>query len=198
MDIDDKSSEKSNDIFEDDSEIDSIMDTQADNTDYDDNTDDGDDTDDDENNNIDHENGDYDERAWTYIVKPVIQRHKSLFKEKCNEYENDGMSNKNAKRFASDDMYRVYKAGVILQYERLITTMKQLEDSKHHKKILQDLNYFLNKGHMYEKALKLALRKNDDLFYEIIDKTDDESSEEDDSDEDEVTSDEDDSATEVN
>ena len=60
--------------------------------------------------------------------------------------------------FASDDMYRLYKAGVILRYERLIIIMKQLEDSKHHKKIMRDLNLFLNKGHTHEKALKLALR----------------------------------------
>ena len=175
MDIDDKSSEKSNDIFEDVSEVDSIMDTEADNTDDDDK---------------DHEDDDYDERAWKYIVKPVLQRHESVLKEKCNEYENDGMSIENAKRFASDDMYRLYKAGVILRYERLIIIMKQLEDSKHHKKIMRDLNQFLNKGHTHEKALKLALRKNDDLFYEILDKTDDESSDEEDSDEDEGTSEE--------
>ena len=89
-------------------------------------------------------------------------------------------------------MYRLYKAGVILRYERLITIMKQLEDNKHHKKIQRDLTRFLNKGHMHEKVLKLALRKNDDLFYEILDKTDDETSDEEESDEDEETSDEDD------
>ena len=91
MDVDETNSKTSSDIFEEHSEFDSIMDTQADNTDDDDDTDDGDNTDDDY---IDHENEDYDERAWKCIVKPVMQRHKSLFKEKCNEYEKDGMSNK--------------------------------------------------------------------------------------------------------
>ena len=71
MDIDDKSSEKSNDIFEDDSEVDSIMDTQADNNDDDDNTDDGHDTDD---GDQDHEDGDYGERAWTCVIKRCLKK----------------------------------------------------------------------------------------------------------------------------
>ena len=34
---------------------------------------------------------------------------------------------------------------------------------------MRDVERFENKGNSYEKALRLALKKNDGLFYEIID-----------------------------
>ena len=119
-------------------------------------------------------------KAWDDLVKPVLNRYKDNLKDKCEDYEKDGISPEDAKRFASEDMYKIYKAEVILQYERLVKVMQQLEKSGQHQKIMRDVGLFENKGHPYEKALRLALRKNDGLFYEIIyADNDEETSEED-------------------
>ena len=74
-------------------------------------------------------------------------------------------------------MYRVYKADVILQYERLTNIMHQLGKSRYHKKIMRDVERFKSRGQTYEKALRLALRRNHDLFYEIIDPVEEDVSE---------------------
>ena len=111
------------------------------------------------------------------MVKPVLQKHKDTFRDKCEDYENDGMSPENAERFASEDMYRTYKADVILQYERLVNIMHQLGKNRHHKKIIRDVERFQSRGQTYEKALRLALRRNNDIFYEIIDSVEEDVSE---------------------
>ena len=124
-------------------------------------------------------------RAWDDIVKPVLKRHKDTLMGKCEDYEKEGISPEDAKRFASEDMYKIYKADIILKYERLVKVMQQLEKNGHHQKIMRDVDRFENKGHTYEKALRLALRKNEDIFYEIIDDNDAETSEDDDEEEEE-------------
>ena len=124
------------------------------------------DEDSDEDMDIDEIDG---RKAWDDLVKPVLNRYKDNLKEKSEDYDQDGISPEDAKRFASEDMYKIYKADVILQYERLVKVMQQLEKSGQHQKIMRDVERFENKGHTYEKALRLALRKNDGLFYEIID-----------------------------
>ena len=74
-------------------------------------------------------------------------------------------------------MYNIYKADVILHYERLLIIMHQLRKSRHHKKIVRDVERFQSRGQTYEKALRLALRRNHDLFYEIIDHVEEDISE---------------------
>ena len=97
-------------------------------------------------------------KAWDDLVKPVLNRYKDNIKDKCEDYEQDGISPSDVKRFASEDMYKIYKADVLLQYERLVKVMQQLEKSGH-QKIMRDVERFENKGHTYEKALRLALKK---------------------------------------
>ena len=118
-----------------------------------------------------------DEKAWEDLVKPILQKHKDTFRDKCEDYENDGMTPENAERFASEDMYHTYKADIILQYERLVNIMHRLGKSRHHKKILRDVERFQSRGQTYEKALRLALKRNHDLFYEIIDHVEEDVSE---------------------
>ena len=75
------------------------------------------------------------------------------------------------------NVHRIYKADVILQYERLTNIMHQLGKSRYHKKIMRDVERFKSRGQTYEKALRLALRRNHDLFYEIIDPVEEDVSE---------------------
>ena len=132
---------------------------------------------DEESDDIEDSEDEFDEKAWEDLVKPVLQKHKERFRDKCEDYENNGMSPENAERFASEDMYHTYKADIILQYERLVNIMHQLGKSRHHKKILRDVERFQSRGQTYEKALRLALKRNHDIFYEIIDNVEEDVSE---------------------
>ena len=47
---------------------------------------------DEESDNIDDSEDEADEKAWEKLVKPVLEKHKDTFRDKCDDYENDGMS----------------------------------------------------------------------------------------------------------
>ena len=118
----------------------------------------------DEKSKVEAENEEDNEEVWMFIVKPVLQTHADTLKFKCDYYKKKGVTPDIAKMFASDDIFRLYKANVKQSYEHIVTAMHALEKSKHHKKIIGDVYKFMDKGCIYQKAL----RKHDELFDDII------------------------------
>lgn len=112
-----------------------------------------------------------DDTAWDELVLQSFEKYKDTFDDARASYENSGMPSDEAKRLAFEDMHHIYKGDVALQYEQMLNNMHHLEKSRYHEKIMEDVEQF-QENHPYEKALRLAIRKNKDLFYEIIDNVD--------------------------
>ena len=68
--------------------------------------------------------------------------------------------------------------------------MNGLENSAYHQKFMNDIERFENRGYLYKKAIKAALKKNKHVFDQILNQF------EPDSDEDSSDEDEDDSSDE--
>ena len=123
----------------------------------------------DDKSGVEAENGDDNERVWMFIVKSGLQKHADILTIKCDNYKKKGMTPETARRFASEDIFHLYKADVKQSYKHIVTAMHALEKSKHHKKIMGDVYKFIDRGDVYEKAIVLSLRINDKLLNEIID-----------------------------
>ena len=77
------------------------------------------------------------------------------------------MSQSDVERRANDDMRTTYKKGLISMYKRLLTYMNGFENSAYHKKFMNDIERFENRGYLRKKAIKAALKKNKHVFDQI-------------------------------
>ena len=53
-------------------------------------------------------------------------------------------------------------------YKNLLTYINGLDDSAYHQKFMNDIERFENRGYLYKKAIKAALKKNKHVFDQIL------------------------------
>ena len=105
-----------------------------------------------------------DETVWEDLAQQAVNKHADMFNAKLEDYEVTGLSDDEAKQRASDDMQATYKRELKDKYNQLLMWINGLEKSNYHKKILKDVERFNNSGSTYEKAVKLAIKKNHFIF----------------------------------
>ena len=122
----------------------------------------------DDDSATEEEDNDDDDSPWNQLVKPALEKYADELNASMASYEAKGMPPEEMIRFAMDDHYNILKADVKIRYGNMLNLTQELSKDEHHRKIMQDVKHFVKKGYTYEGALALALKKNDDLFAEIV------------------------------
>ena len=122
----------------------------------------------DDDSATEEEDNDDDDSPWNQLVKPALEKYADELNASMASYEAKGMPPEEMIRFAMDDHYNILKADVKIRYGNMLYLTQELSKDEHHRKIMQDVKHFVKKGYTYEGALALALKKNDDLFAEIV------------------------------
>ena len=133
---------------------------------------------DDDSATEEEDDDDDDNSPWSQLVKPALEKYADELNESMASYEAKGMSPEEVIRFAIDDLYYILKTDVKIRYGNMLNLTHELLKDEHHRKIMQDVNHFVKRGYAYKDAIALALKKNDDLFVEIVQYIDDDEEEE--------------------
>ena len=132
----------------------------------------------DDDSATEEEDDDDDNSPWSQLVKPALEKYADELNESMASYEAKGMSPEEVIRFAIDDLYYILKTDVKIRYGNMLNLTHELLKDEHHRKIMQDVNHFVKRGYAYKDAIALALKKNDNLFVEIVQYIDDDEEEE--------------------
>ena len=109
----------------------------------------------------------YDDSIWIKMVQEVYDDNNESYQEIKQQYKDEGMEPDEAERKATEDMHSKYKKDLRASYKRLLTYMNAMENSSYHKKFMDDIDEFEEDS--YGNAVKMALKKNDGLFDDILD-----------------------------
>ena len=110
-----------------------------------------------------------DESGWDNLINEAYAQHDDRYQKKVEIYENKGFSNKQAELKASEDLHSKYKKSLTKIYKQYILHMLRLEHNAHHNKIMEDVDYFINEMfYDLEEAVNIAVRKNKDIFEELL------------------------------
>ena len=116
-----------------------------------------------------------DETGWHEIVQQVYGKYDDQYVEKVESYENDGYSNLEAREKATEDLFWKYRKGIMKQYADILTTVHNLQRSRIHQEVMQDIQRLMDEKHyQFAKALKVVLQQNSSLFDELIDSEEEE------------------------
>ena len=128
-------------------------------------------------------NNDETDDVWKRMLEEVFEDNEEEFNCKMEEYAEYDDAVERARR----DMRDIYKRELKNLFKRYFIFAQSLEKNDMYDQILEDFNTLqLEKQYSREKALKVAIRKNDAIFEQVLDEysdEDDETEEESDSDE---------------
>lgn len=113
-----------------------------------------------------------DETVWSDILQGVVEDNKDMYSAKVEAYMTDGFSDDDAKKRTLDDMYVKYMNDLKNEYKTLLMNIQGLEKSHYHEKILKAVELFEKSGNTYEKAVKLAIKKNNFIFDRMVESLD--------------------------
>ena len=115
------------------------------------------------------DNEDEDESGWEDLIIKAYDEHDDVYQDKVNQYENEGFSNREAERKASEDLHSKYRKSLMNIYKEYMLHMHGLENSETHNIIMKDIDYLMDeKFYDFDEALKLALRKHRHMFDELV------------------------------
>ncbi len=113
-----------------------------------------------------------DDSAWKDLLQEVYDKNDERYQSLVTKYTEEGVQD--PEKRASEDMRSTNKSELKAMLYRIMTYAEQLKNSVSYQKILSDFKYFVDEKHYsVPKAIKAAIRKNDDTFEEFLDSDDD-------------------------